>query len=149
MSVEPSSRPLRTLEKEHGAAETLRRWKIYLSATPGSFASAQKFAATWGEWGATPEKGRTIVTGPAGAFVAEAAALWTRYKTHNLLTRWQRSEYEAIGATLVAAALYPDVASFLDELRITQPWTLGDARTDGYAINELARRLAEPRKAVA
>jgi hypothetical protein len=82
--------------------------------------------------------GGTRIDTPAQA---HAAMLWARYREHNLLTRWEKPEYERIGAVLVAAGHYPSVAAFLDELRVTKPWTLADARTDGYAIGELAIRL--------
>ena len=40
--------PLRT---EHGADETLRRWKAYLLETPAQFAKPAKFSQTFGSWG--------------------------------------------------------------------------------------------------
>lgn len=71
-----------------------------------------------------------------------AATLWARYKASNLLTKWERPEYERIGGELVTQGHYSDVETFLDELRLTKPWTLADARTDAWAVNEIASRLS-------
>lgn len=142
MPVEPNVQALRWMEGKHGPAETLRRWVILLAATPAQFASAAKLKSGWGQW-ASPPVARGGVNSPTQA---HAAVLWTRYKGANLLTRWDRTEYDRIGTELVAAGHYATVDAFLDELRQTKPWTLADARTDGYAINEIAARLAPPKE---
>lgn len=144
----PAVGPLRKLIRQHGEEETFRRWGIYLAATEGRFAAVAKFAATWGDWEAPP----IVVSRGGGVQIntpqqARAAALWERYKAANLLTKWERPEYDRIGATLVEAGHYATIADFLDELRVTKPWTLRDARTDGWAVNEIAARMAAPQKA--
>lgn len=146
MPVEPNVQALRWMEGKHGAEETIRRWVIYLAATPARFAAAAKLKSGWNDYAAPPvtvSRGGTINT-PAHA---HAAVLWDRYKSANLLTRWARPEYERIGAELVTQGHYATVDAFLEELRQTRPWTLADARTDGYAINEIAARLAAPQQA--
>lgn len=136
--------PLRWLVKKHGAAEVLRRWVIYLAATESQYASASKLKSGWGQWATQPAaRGGVQINTPQQA---RAAALWERYKAANLLTKWERPEYERIGGTLVDAGHYATVADFLDELRVTKPWTLRDARSDGYAVNEIVTRLAQPQR---
>lgn len=44
------AKALAPLVKQHGNTEVLMRWEVYLSETPGRYASPLKFAATWGEW---------------------------------------------------------------------------------------------------
>lgn len=141
MPVEQNVQALRWLEGKYGAAETLRRWVILLGGTLARFASAAKLKSGWGDYAAPPAivVTRNGVNTPAQA---HAAVLWNRYKSANLLTKWERPEYERIGAELVAKGDYPSVDDFLAELRQTKPWTLADARTDGWAINEIANRLA-------
>jgi hypothetical protein len=85
--------------------------------------------------------------GVAPAILGQAATLWQRYAAHQLLTRWPREEYERIGGELVKAGAYPSVPAFLDELRITQPWNLSGAKSDGAAINLIAARLSGPQRA--
>jgi hypothetical protein len=138
--VEPNVSALRWLEGKYGPDETLRRWKIMLAAVRSQYASAAKLKAGWGEWASPPAI--VVTRGVNTPATAQAATLWARYKAENLLTRWERPEYERIGADLVARGEYPSVDAFLAELRVTKPWTLRDARTDGYAISELANRLA-------
>lgn len=99
----------------------------------------------WREPWTLPVAGVKGSIGVAPETMARALALWERYKSARLLSRLPRDEYERIGHELVAAGTYSSLTAFLDELRITQPWTL-DAKTDGYAINELSRRLAVPQK---
>jgi hypothetical protein len=150
MSAGKAVKALATLIAEHGPDETLRRWVIYLAAK-GEYANAPGFAETWGRWSAPVLRaagGNGVPTAPPET-IARAATLWPRYRTHGLLTRWPAEEYDRIGRELVAEGAYPDVPAFLDELRQTKPWELADARTDGYAINELAKRLASPQHAVA
>lgn len=140
----PAVGPLRRLIRTHGEEEVFRRWGIYLAATEGRFAAPAKFAATWGDWDAPPV---TVSRGQLNTpTTARAATLWERYKAANLLTKWERPEYERIGGDLVTAGHYASVGDFLAELRQTKPWTLRDARTDGWAINEIAARLAAPQK---
>lgn len=50
-------RPLALLRSEHGDAEVLRRWRLYLADQErGKYATAQGFASTWGEWDQPPAK---------------------------------------------------------------------------------------------
>jgi hypothetical protein len=88
--------------------------------------------------------GRELTAVADGKVQGTAAVLWARYRQHGLLSNPDRPELERIGAALVAAGEYRNVTDFLNELRMTKPWELNNARTDGYAINELARRLKVP-----
>lgn len=144
MPVEPNVAALRSLEKARGAGETLRRWTILLAGTESKYASAAKLKSGWGDY--DQPKHRAALPGRAIAFQDEASVLWDRYKTHNLLTRWPAEEYPRIAARMVDEGHYPSVPAVLDELRVTQPWSLADARTDQWAIGEVAKRLAGPRK---
>lgn len=85
--------------------------------------------------------------GVAPAVLGQAATLWQRYAQHQLLTRWPREEYERIGGDLVKAGAYSSLDVFLAELRVTQPWNMGSAKTDGAAINLIATRLSVPQRA--
>lgn len=58
MPVQPSVRPFRCLLASHAKEEVLRRWVIYLDATEGSYASAARFASTFGEWERPPTLSR-------------------------------------------------------------------------------------------
>lgn len=53
---EPSAgklvKPLRKLHDTHGQADVLPRWKAYLAGTGPQYASAVKFAETYGSWSA-------------------------------------------------------------------------------------------------
>ena len=50
-AVGPMLKVFKVLEADHGAEETLRRWKIYLSRTEARFnPNPAKFSQTWGEW---------------------------------------------------------------------------------------------------
>ena len=142
MSAGKAVKALARLVEQHGTEEVERRWGIYLAATAAEYANAPKFAETWGRWSAPVLHGASDLPSAASAHLARATTLWGRYRQHALLTRWPREEYERIGATLVSAGDYPDVDAFLAELRVTEPWTLADARTDGWAINQLALRLS-------
>ena len=57
MAIRPALAPLRKLIKLYGEPEVLRRWRLYLAATDGAYASAARFAATWGTWGTTASVG--------------------------------------------------------------------------------------------
>lgn len=153
MPIEPALRPLRQVVKAHGAEEVLRRWTVYLAGTEGQYASASRFASTWDSWSAAgdPRGGaqkRAAAIGVAPAAMAEAVTLWERYARRGLLQRLPRDEYDQIGKHAVADGEYASVEAFLEELRVTQPWSI-QAKNDGYGINELARRLSQPRRASA
>lgn len=44
------AKALPPLLREHDAADVLRHWRYYLEQTPGRFASANRFANTYGAW---------------------------------------------------------------------------------------------------
>lgn len=72
-----------------------------------------------------------------------AMGLWQRYKALRLLTMKPREEYHQIGAKLVTEGLYATVDEFLDELRVTQPWTLNNVGADDRkGAQGIASRLA-------
>lgn len=52
-----AARDLRPLDRAHGPDETLRRWRIYLAATPPAMLSSARFRATWAAWETTAASG--------------------------------------------------------------------------------------------
>ena len=80
MSIGPACKPLRKLEKQHGPEEVARRWRKYCEANQGQgeFASATKFATTFGQWTAEHRNGKpqTLFRG-LQQFVAEAEGRMT------------------------------------------------------------------------
>lgn len=85
------------------------------------------------ELGTTPPNGNGV--DPA------AMTLFQRYATHGLLTRMPSDDYHRIGGEMVGEGLYPNIDAFLNELRITKPWTLNDYTDDRKAAREIAIRL--------
>jgi hypothetical protein len=76
MGIEPALRALGRLVKHHGQPEVLRRWRIYLAATDGAYASAARFASTWGVWSqpsSGPARARRENAGEANYRAARAA----------------------------------------------------------------------------
>jgi hypothetical protein len=116
-----------------GEDEAVERLRNYCAATEARFASVRDFVAKHAAHARDARK-----DGPTD----RAAALWNRYRRANLLTRWSRAEYERIGNELVEGGEYPGLEAFFAELKITQPWTLAQARTDGWAVSEIASRLS-------
>ena len=41
---------LKPLAADHTTAEILAAWKVYIKSTDGQFASAERFASTYGSW---------------------------------------------------------------------------------------------------
>lgn len=142
MPIKPATRPLKALVDEWGADETRRRWAIYLAATDGAYANPARFASTFGEW--NKAKVRSGTSSHGAPALAQAEVLWLRYKEHGLTRRLPMAEFRRIGSELSKAGQYPDIETFLAELRVTQPWTLSDAKTDRWAVEQIAVRLAPP-----
>lgn len=138
MPMEPHARPLREAFESLGAEESLRRWKIYLAQALPQYASAARFAATLAAWA-------SLASSNGNGVDPAAIALFRRYATHGLLTRLPRDEYVRIGGEMVGAGFYKTVDEVLDELRITQPWTLNDCNDDRRAAKIIADRLAAAR----
>jgi hypothetical protein len=141
--------PLGRLRTKHGDVETRRRWQIWLAQAKAEYnPTAAKFESTFGNW----ESPKTPAAGSGGAVSLgddEASlALWTRYQDAGLLTRRSADDYQRIGDQLVSAGNYSSVDEFRAELRITQPWTLNEARSDAWAVAQIARRLSAARSAV-
>lgn len=67
--------------------------------------------------------------------------LWGLYRVHGMTRNVPKSERERVGEELVTAGHFPSVEAFLDEMRITQPWTLEDARSDRWAAEMINSRL--------
>lgn len=67
--------------------------------------------------------------------------LWGLYRVHGMTRNVPKSERERVGEELVAAGHFPSVEAFLDEMRITEPWTLEDARSDRWAAEMINSRL--------
>jgi Helix-turn-helix domain len=60
---------LEPLVKAHGWTEVRPRWRAYLAAADARFAGAERFAATFGDWGEAPKKASPEATSPV--FVGE------------------------------------------------------------------------------
>lgn len=142
MAIKPATRPLKALIDEWGAEEVLRRWGIYLNATEGAYANPARFASTFGEW--NKAKIKTGGSAQPAPIVAQAEVLWLRYRDNGLTRRLPMAEFHRIGDDLTKAGHYASRDAFMTELRVTQPWTLSDAKTDRWAIEQIAARLAAP-----
>lgn len=83
-----------------------------------------------------------------GDAISTASTLWPRYKAAGLVSGCSSEELREIGDRLVAEGHYADYDTFFAEIRITKPWDqLREARTDGWAVGEIAKRLAAAAKA--
>lgn len=150
MAAGAAVRSLKRLVDTHGTEEAARRWGIYLAQTPAEYANAPKFASTWGHWERpqlSASRGAPLGVDPA--HLATAATIWPRYKLAGLLARGSSDELREIGERLVARGDYPSYDAFRAEIVRTKPWELSEARTDGWAINELAKRLQAPTQVTA
>lgn len=83
---------------------------------------------------------------PSGSPGGRAAHLWHLYATSGLTREGvPRQEVERIGRQLVADGEYPTFEAFLAEYIAVEPGRLGEARSDRWAIEQIAERLARPR----
>jgi hypothetical protein len=148
MTTGPSLAPLGRLRTKHGDVETRRRWQIWLAQAKAEYnPTAAKFESTFGNW----DSPKMPAVGSGGGVscddVASLAHL-TRYQDAGLLNRRSADDYQRIGDELVSAGHYSSVDEFRAELRITQPWTLNEARSDSWAVAQISRRLSAARSVV-
>jgi hypothetical protein len=134
MPVEPNVAVLRSLEKLHGADETLRRWRLYLSGTGSQYASASKLKAGWGEFG-----GPSIVR---PSVVSRGAVLLDLLRKYDLFSyNGNRAEYDA---KLARACDDPQAGpTFRDDVAAIRP-TRGEigGMNDHFKALEIEARLA-------
>lgn len=123
---------LKPVVKLLGDEETMARWTNYCRTTKDhSWANPAHFKTQHPLYAATEKR-----AGPD-----RAALLWNLYVKNGLTKVPTRTEVERLAARLVAEGDYPSAGAFLDELRVTEPWTLKDARSDQWAIQQVAARL--------
>lgn len=130
MPVEPNVAALRTLEKQHGPDEVLRRWTLYLSRTGSAFAGAAKLKAGWGEYGGLAKP------------TARGAVLLDLLRRYDLFAyNGNRDEYERKVTAAAADPLAgPDFRAELSAIRPTKGEIPG--QTDHFKALEIESRLA-------
>lgn len=130
---------LRPLVERDGWDVVRPAWQRFV-ASPRARFGAEHFAANFNDFAAAPAS-------PTAANEAEAAwqlaaDLYTLYDSTGLIRNQERDWWITRGKELVEEGRYPSVESFLDELRVTKPWTLTRVASEDEAIAKIRQRLA-------
>jgi hypothetical protein len=113
-----SAKNLKPLITEHGEEETLRRFRIYLDATEGSYANVSRFASTFGTW---KEQKTTTREDPLFRYAEDRYSLYfDRGFTRNVSLETTRE----LIARLVTEGTIDDGDAFYEELLVVKPWVL-------------------------
>jgi hypothetical protein len=112
-----SARILKSLIAKHGEAETLRRFRIYLQATPGQYANVSRFASTVGTWKESDHAGRNTV-------LSRAEALHDLYYKFRFNQNLQMEDHRRTVERLASEGTIPDADAFYAQLVTVKPWVL-------------------------
>lgn len=139
-------RALLPLVEQHNASEVQRRWRIYLNATDGKFASASRFAETFGSY-REPPKALNGTNGTHASTASEGGAVFAKIRSAIVTVRNPGQPASVFIRPADVDALGPSARRAYDAVGGAARFIAAEGKELGYLLRDFEHQFTEDAKA--